>query len=79
MHTMYMTNATIDYYCGKRYKNARYSDESGFFTTFNVDRKKWEREREEKAPHTLTKYIECEIKIAIVFEWPINIAYFTKH
>lgn len=42
----------------------------------NVDRKK--REREE-ALHTPTKYIECEIKIALVFEWPINIAYFTKH
>lgn len=44
----------------------------------NVDRKKRERERE-KALHTPTKYIECEIKIALVFEWPINIAYFTKH
>lgn len=74
MHTMYMTNATIDYYSGKRYKNARYSDESGF----KCRQEKNERERE-KALHTPTKYIECEIKIAIVFEWPINIAYFTKH
>lgn len=70
---MYMTNATIDYYSGKRYKNARYSDESGFKC-----RQKKTREREE-ALHTPTKYIECEIKIALVFEWPINIAYFTKH
>lgn len=74
MHSMYTTNATIVYYSGKRYKNARYSDESGFKC-----RQKKKNERDEKAPHTPTKYIECEIKIAIVFEWPINIAYFTKH
>lgn len=44
---------------------------------FNVGMKK--KKKKTKLNHYTDEYIQCDITIAMVFEWPINIAYFTKH
>lgn len=69
-----MTNATIDYVVASVWKKARDSDESGFKCREKKTNTNTHTPTNHAGEHSMGKK-----KIASVFEWPINIAYFTKH